>query len=239
MCAAATTEILSVDRAGEGVLRECLALFSRFYANVTEEKFFADFLDKKWVILLKEGGVVIGFSTQTFFLADGRVFLYSGDTVVAPEYWRKRRLSGAFCHLMTHLLERFPDKKCYWFLTSKGFRTFRYLPVFFKSFYPDFAENPKLKHLLDAVAMEKYPDRYDVDTGIIHPAPEDNVLREEMRKRSVARDNDRYIQFFFSKNPKFGDGDELACITEINPDNFKKTIFRVLESTKVDWNVTE
>ena len=34
-------------------------------------------------------------------------------------------------------MEGFPHHDLFWFLISKGFRTYRFLPVFFKEFFSD------------------------------------------------------------------------------------------------------
>ena len=242
MCAALTTEISSIELVDEKHIEELLALFNRFYKNVTQTKFVSDFKQKQWVIILRASNSIVGFSTQTISVLnmeeeDNTMFLYSGDTVVSPEYWQKSHLSGAFCHLMIYLIDKFPLKSIYWFLTSKGYRTFRYLPVFFNSFYPDIKENHDLKKVLDSVAENQFSHRYNAETGIIKPDPQDNMLKESKYSMPYGREKSRYIDFFMKKNPHCMNGDELACIAAIKKDNFKKTIFRVLANTEVIWNI--
>lgn len=243
MKTALTTEISSIEVIGENYIEELLALFDRFYQNVTKTKFVSDFKQKKWVIILRSNNDIVGFSTQTVFsqYIEGveTIFLYSGDTVVSPEYWQKSHLSGAFCHLMTYLIKEFPDSPLYWFLTSKGYRTFRYLPVFFKSFYPDIELDQHLKKVLDSVAENQFPSRYNPETGIIKPGKMDNLLKNTHYTIPDNRGNNQHINFFLKKNPGYINGDELACIAAIKKDNFKKTIFKVLENTEVTWNILE
>jgi len=240
-----TTEIISVKYVTDKQLNEMFELFSCYYSNVGKEKFIADFYKKNWVIHLRANKETVGFSTQQVFAMDiegeKRNFLYSGDTIVIPSYWQKSTLSGGFCHLMNYIINSYYPQEVYWFLTSKGFRTFRYLPVFFKRFHPseDFSRKSDWKKILDAVAFYKFQNRYDRNKGVISPLANDNVLNAELCELPSGRLKSGYIKFFMEINPDFRSGVELACITRLSKDNFKQTIFKVLENTKVLWNISE
>ena len=45
-------------------------------------------------------------------------------------------LAGSFGHFMLRMLKEHRGTPVYWFLISKGYRTYRFLPVFFNRFYP-------------------------------------------------------------------------------------------------------
>ena len=63
---------------------------------------------------------------------------------------------------MLSLRAAHPDSELYWLLTSKGYKTYRFLPVFFHQFYPCCAaETPALeKELLEGVASQRFGKRF-------------------------------------------------------------------------------
>src|SRR5436309_2239183 len=118
------------------------ALMERHYENVHRARFDADLDEKDWVILLRDRGTgeIGGFSTQMLLDADvdGRPIkaLFSGDTIVDRDRWGDSALSHVWGRLALALIDRAGETELYWFLISKGFRTYRFLPVFFHEFYP-------------------------------------------------------------------------------------------------------
>ena len=73
---------------------------------------------------------------------------------------------------MGALKREHPDTPLYWFLLVKGHRTFRYLPVFGKSFYPHWSvDRDDLRPLADALALEMFPDDYNPATGVVEFEP--------------------------------------------------------------------
>src|SRR4030095_16178745 len=62
--------------------------------------------------------------------------LYSGDTVVDREHWGQQALSFAWVRHLGVLAQRFPRERLVWFLLVKGHRTYRYLHVFARTFFP-------------------------------------------------------------------------------------------------------
>ena len=112
-----------------------------FYDNVDRRSFETDFQEKHWVILLQDPveQCVRGFSTQLLLhvTCDGRPMraLFSGDTIVHNEYWARNPLAHIWGHLAMSLMENANDDPLFWFLTTKGYKTYRYLPVFFHEFY--------------------------------------------------------------------------------------------------------
>ena len=111
----------------------------------------------------------------------------------------------------------------YWFLISSGWRTYRYLPLFFRDFYP---RDASMKPLLDTIAFTKFGDAYDVRTGVIRlatPAP----LREGVSDPE-ARMSNPHVRFFVEANPGHADGDELACLVRVGVDNLTPAGLRMI-----------
>ena len=58
---------------------------------------------------------------------------------------------------MLALLDARPRAEFYWFLISKGYKTYRFLPLFFREFYPrhDAPTPAWAKEILDALGRHK------------------------------------------------------------------------------------
>jgi hypothetical protein len=218
-----------------------LALHSRYFSNVRRERFLADLAEKDWVICLSHGGQIVGFSTQRLMMLrhDGRDrhVLFSGDTIVDRAFWREHELAGAFGHLILRMMREHGEDDLYWFLISKGYRTYRFLPVFFNRFWPSpvscaEADRPGL---LPIVARARYGAAYDEARGLIVAAEESDWLRPEMCDVPPARRRDIYVEFFLERNPGFVHGDELACFTQLCRDNLNDHAWRVIERTTPIW----
>jgi hypothetical protein len=222
-----------------------LTLLRCYFDEVSADAFHRDLAEKEWVILLQHPAAgLVGFSTQQLISlrCNGRSarFLFSGDTIVHHRHWNQPGLAGAFGHLMARLLADFPGDDLYWFLISKGPRTYRFLPVFFNDFHPDPLRlrpmGERLKVPLDAIAAHKFGACYHPESGIIRfPTPKDR-LKPEWQTTPRGPDADPYTRFFFSANPGWHDGEELACITPIRPDNFNALNRRVTRATQVRWS---
>lgn len=214
-----TTRWIHPDALSEAEKTEMFRLMAAHYDGLTNENFRKDLADKDEVILLVHEGRIIGFSTQKIMEAEGVRAVFSGDTIIDRAHWGTQQLSRAFAaRYFDH-----PQGPLYWFLTSKGFKTYKYLPTFFKEFYPrrDTETPPRIKSLLDALASAVYPDEYRKNTGIIVPAHDRDRLNRELVDLSE-RPNDPDYRFFVEKNPGFAQGHDLACITKLTRDNLRR-----------------
>jgi hypothetical protein len=236
-------EIVAREKLSAALVPAMLALHQRYYANVLEAQFRADLAEKDWVILLRDAGEVVGFSTQKLIELEGPDgplrYLFSGDTVVAHSHRRQPGLAGAFGHLMLHLIDRYGEGNLYWFLISKGFRTYRFLPVFFCSCYPGpVAEpqvRPELAPLLQRVARHRFEEHYDPATGVVRFEGVKDHLKDEVIDLRAGRREDPWVEFFLAANPGWRDGDELACLAPISRENLNAGAMRVIERTKPVW----
>lgn len=217
-------------------------LFSRYYSNVSHETFRRDLNEKDWVILLRDGARIVGFSTLQILRLSvqgaERVFLFSGDTIVERAHWRDSKLAGSFGHFMLRLIEQHPRAPIHWFLISKGYRTYRFLPVFFNRFFPvyDRATPPAEADLLRAVATAKFGKAYDPQLNLVRAGKQKDRLRPEMCAIAEGRLSDPHVSYFLKQNPGFSAGDELACIADIAKENLNRYAWRVIQNTKVDWD---
>ena len=134
-----TSEVLSIGFLTQAEAEEMFALMQAHYEGVGREAFEADLERKDEVILLRDGvGKIRGFTTIAWNpcgeMAKGDV-IFSGDTVIDRECWGTQELVKGFCRRAGELQRR-SGRRLYWFLISKGHRTYRYLPLFAKRFHP-------------------------------------------------------------------------------------------------------
>jgi hypothetical protein len=196
-----------------------LALMQENFLGVTEELFGRDLAEKNWVILLEdEQGQVRGFSTQLLYATqvDGapvRV-VYSGDTIVHRDAWGSNALARTWLEAVRTWQS---DVPLYWLLIISGFRTYRFLPVFWKEFWPRH-DAPALPALLIALARERFDGRYDPASGILRlAAPQ--VLRDGLQEIPTSRLGNPHVDFFARVNPGHARGDELVCLCPLTPAN--------------------
>ena len=200
-------------------------LFSDHYDGVSRNNFNADLDAKTSVILLEdENAIIRGFSTQEIYdtIHDGESvrILFSGDTIIEPQYWGSQELVRGWCALVARMLKNAGQIKCYWFLISKGYRTYLYLPVFFKHYYPQHdGHNNELAPLLDQLASAKFSSAYDKNLGVIRFNMSHGHLRKHLHEVPPRRSENQAVIFFLERNPHFTEGVELACLAEISIKN--------------------
>ena len=196
-----------------------LALLQEHFTGVTPETFAADLAEKTWVILLEdESGRVRGFTTlldYTSAAAGSPVrVVYSGDTIVAPEARRGSALARVWLETVKRWLPAAPTP-LYWLLITSGHRTYRYLPVFWREFWPRH-DAPERPPLLVGLARERFGPRYDGSSGIVRlELPQ--VLRDLPSGRG--RPADPHVAFFRRANPGHARGDELVCLCPLTRAN--------------------
>ena len=199
---------------------EAYALFASVYDGTNRARFVADLSDKNWVVLLRDrdDGALRGFST--ILLRDittprgpARLF-FSGDTVVSPLYWGDKALQLAIARLLLSLKLRQPSRPMYWFLISKGYRTYLILANTFPRSIPRAStdEDPELRAILDGVASARFPDAYDARTGIIRNDGAHEYVRSGVAPVSERALQNSHVRFFVDRNPHHAAGDELACL---------------------------
>ena len=219
-----------------GQLDEMFDLMTKHYANVRRDIFETDLAEKTWTIVLTDlgGGAIRGFSTQVLLEtenAHGRVTaLFSGDTIIDRERWGDSALAGVWGRLALSLIDADPDAELYWFLLSKGYKTYRFLPLFFREFYPrlDTATPTRVRRIRDALASARYPADYDARAGIVRTGPWQYRLRDGLADITPERLRDPQIRFFQEQNPGHVHGDELCCLAPLTRANFTPAAYRVI-----------
>ncbi|RCK78123.1 MAG: hypothetical protein OZSIB_1772 [Candidatus Ozemobacter sibiricus] len=227
--------ILEVTDLSIGLIEEMFWLMDRYFF-VDRVAFERDLSRKDWVLLLRDRrNVVRGFTSLKLIKSEweGRPVqaLYSGDTVIQREFWGSLELPRIWGRFMLERIAAAGDVPLYWFLLSSGYKTYRFLPVFFKEFYPccDQPTPPAMAALLDHFGTLLFGSEYHPDTGTVHlsnPTP----LREGVAEVTAERLADPHVAFFVKRNPDHTKGVELACLAPLRADNLRPYIRRVLKA---------
>ncbi len=234
-------EIINIDCISAEDKRDMYSMMKLYFDGISWAVFNRDLCEKQWAIVLRDdiSGKITGFSTQMVMetTASGMRYkaLFSGDTIVDKGYWcGDTQLVAIWLELALSLAESFSPVKLYWFLISKGYRTYKFLPMFFKNYYPRYdIEIPKQeKQILDSFASKKYPFEYDSSSGLIKPK-ERSYLKPEMARVKDNLLSNPHITFFLKKNPDYVKGEEMACIAEISKENLKTIANRFLRKNQV------
>jgi hypothetical protein len=225
-------EIADVPGLSCPLVERLFALQSAVYDGVDPVRFLEDLREKHWVLLLRDGpgGEVVGFSTQRTLTAVVQGVrlraLFSGDTVIDPAFWGEQVLVRTFCRLVGQL-QALDDLPLYWFLISKGHRTYLYLPTFFLEFWPRYDRaTPSFEaELIRALAESRYSGEFDAGRGVIRPRGPHDRLKDEL-DGSEARRHNPHVAFFLERNPGHREGDELVCVADLGLDNLRPIVKR-------------
>jgi hypothetical protein len=224
-------------------------LLGAHFTGVDRTTFERDLAEKTAVIRLDDDtGELRGFSTLLVYatVAAGRAVtvVYSGDTIVERPWWGSPALARTWIRSVRALTGSAgpsgpsaseplslssgrsavepvsASRDVYWMLLTSGFRTYRFLPVFYRSFYPrvDAPTPPDVQATIDAIAAERFGDGYDPARGIVRFA-RPQVLAGDLLDVPRGRELDPHVRFFLARNPGYVNGDELVCLTRVHDDN--------------------
>jgi len=216
-----TSELSATD------IQSMFRVFSENFDGATMEIFERDLSTKNWVILLNDAETkeLEGFSTlalyETEFDCKPISVVYSGDTIIRHEYWGTPELPKSWIHTV---LEKSVNmvQPLYWLLISSGYKTYRFLTVFYKEFYPryDKPTPPEMQAIMEHLAIQRFGSDYHCEEGVVRFKDGATPLRDGIAEVTEERLQDPHVAFYIAKNPGYVDGDELVCITKIHPDNF-------------------
>lgn len=224
------------------IIDNMFLMMKKHYENMKKDKFLTDLHDKNDVFLLFENDELKGFSTikkMELNIENKKgdkekiVGFFSGDTIIEKGFswgiefqkeWIKYCLLESEKNMENNV-------KTYWFLISKGIKTYMYLPTYFKNFCPkvDYIESEMEKRIKDIYAEKIYGNRYNRKTGIVKNDGTNDFLRENIVVLSEKQLKNKNIQFFLERNPDYKKGDELVCLAEISIENLTNLGKRVLK----------
>lgn len=211
------------------------ALMIAHFDGIDDAGFAADLAAKSHVVrLVDEDGVLRGFTTLEMFEAEHRgkpvQGVFSGDTIVAREAWGSTTLPRAWIGAVASLTALRPTVPAYWMLICSGFRTYHFLPLFFKHYSPSVSHPtpPEVRALADTLATARFGERYDAERGVVtfaRPA----VLRAGLGDITDEKRADQHVAFFETRNPGHARGDELVCLAALRADNLTAAGRRMID----------
>jgi len=209
-------------------------LYATYYDGTAEALFRSDLAKKSHVLVSRDGqGEIRGFSTievarQNFQGKDIGV-VFSGDTIIDHRFWAKNDFAFCWIRFAATLQRKDPELPLYWLLIVKGHRTYRYMSVFGKRWYPapGWDTPPHFGQLMDQLAGERFGDAWKPATGLLHFGTSQGHLKPEWAEIPDAARRRKEVAFFLERNPDYGRGDELVCLCEISLENMKPLTKRI------------
>lgn len=202
---------------------QMLALMQVCYAGVSAERFARDLADKQYVILLsaRRSGELVGFSTLRVSeeQVEGRAVevVFSGDTVIHPDYWGQKELQVRFGRFMMARKLRHPLRPVLWLLLSAGYKTYLLAVNHFPRTVPrhDWEAPPARVSFLSELAGRWFGEQYDGKKGTVRFAGAHYRVRDGVSPIDREAAAHPHIAFFARNNPAHVDGEELVCLAEI------------------------
>jgi hypothetical protein len=223
------TNILTKDLT-QASLGRMFLIMEQNYSSISRISFDKDLENKQFIGVLTDNNKVIqGFTTYAINPYETGTpeynILFSGDTIISPEYWGSQELVKGWCKTVGGLIAGSPEKKWYWFLLSKGHRTYMYLPLFFEKYYPayDKVKEADLFPIINACANNMYGESWDPSKKVIAFEKSHGELKKIHSETTFKKvKSSPHISFFLERNPGFEKGDELTCMAELNVDNMRR-----------------
>ncbi len=220
-------KIVKVAELSDKDKKRMFELMDLFYENIVWEIFLSDLEEKDFCILLfDESEIIYGFSTQKIIQVTGDFGVvhgvFSGDTIVHKDYWNSHHplfsIFGRFFEEYSRNYEEF-----YWFIICKGYKTYKILPTFFDSFYPNYEEKtPELAQSIIHSFGKSYHKDYNPKTGVVEYNDTKDKLRTGVADVSVRQLKNLHTAFFCESNPYHAAGHDLVCITSLKKYNYQK-----------------
>ncbi len=229
------SRIVCTNELDEGRIAEMSALYLDNYAGSDGDLFRADLMEKDHALLVLCGDALIGFTTikhyEVEWLGKDMGIVFSGDTIVDPRHWGQRELAFAWLEYVGGIKAASPDRALYWFLLVKGHRTYRYLSVFARNFFPCWrdSETAHLKSLADFLASARYGADYNRQTGIVEFAESRGHLLPSIARPDIDELERQDVRYFLARNPGYVQGSELVCVCELAVDNLKPLAARFFQ----------
>jgi len=217
-------KLVRVDQLSPAETDQMFHLMHTFYDNMERAAFYSDLSRKDTCILLRgEKGDIRGFSTQQLLHIDlpgERVHgVFSGDTIIHPDEWGSLALHKVFSRHYFPYGERYGE--FYWFLISKGYKTYKILPTFFREFYPSClgAVPEREQRIIDAFGALLYPGEYNPATGVVEYHSVKDRLKPGVADITPRLARDKHVAYFLRRNPGYTDGNDLVCLARLSKVN--------------------
>jgi hypothetical protein len=212
---------------GEPLRTRMFDLMADHFLDAGRPMFDADLDEKDEVLLVEvEEGDLAGFTTFGYREMDTEagslLVVYSGDTILRRQDRDRSDLHAHWARHVFQLVDR-STVPVWWLLICSGYKTFRYMPAFFRDYYPPVHAagthgDASMKRLRDTIASQWFGDRYDPERGVVS-VPGASTLRPGVADIDERRLADPRVAEFVRLNPGHAAGDELACVCRLARDN--------------------
>jgi hypothetical protein len=225
------TRYHTVDKITVQDIRDMFKVFCRYYENTSLDQFIVD-LGKKtgaFIVRRESDDAIVGFSTLGIYhlTVDGRKVrgFFSGDTIVEKEYWGHGAINNAFLKRLLIEAIKDPFTAQYWFLISKGYKTFLLLSRNFPEYYPSpkhmaSRDQGHMKNIITAYCEELFPGVINRDSMVLDFGEGANCLKNNVTPITSDMRQDPDIAFFAQCNPEWERGCELPCLGRADLLNF-------------------
>lgn len=215
---------IAVSKLDSDTIAQMWSVFCEYYVDISRDRFLADLNEKQFVLLLFDRGdrSVQGFSTiqvlRRHFAGKPYIAVYSGDTIINQAYWGQSALQGGFYRFLMGLKLRNPLTPLYWFLISKGYKTYLLVSRSCPDHWPrhDSSTPDHVLGIIDQLSREKFADDWKPELGVLQFATPAGKLKEGVAPVDDAALAYPDIRYFVERNPGHTRGDELCCLAAID-----------------------
>lgn len=217
-------EVVSTGGLAASDLRRMLTLLDTYFEGVTHEQFERDLQDKTSVVLLRdEEGTIQGFSTFKVYRSaatkQSTAVVCSGDTIVDMAHRASTALARTWLRVARSMAAAMECERSVWLLIVSGFRTYRFMPVFWRRYMPSHGRAPDADQtLLNTLALERFGPAFDASSGIVRLSSPQR-LRPQFVEVPSGKEDDPGVRFFLERNPGHAQGDELVCLCDLDDAN--------------------
>jgi hypothetical protein len=228
---------LPIDELDAATKASMADLLGQHFVGATPNVFDKDLADKTHaVVLLDDKDKLMGFSTFAIYTATGpdgapATIVCSGDTIVATQARRSSILLSVWIQAVHKLHAKTKNVNLYWLLMTSGYRTYRFLPVFVKSYYPGIGQtcDAAMIDCMHRLAAQRWADQYEPELGIVRLV-DAQPLQPHLREVPAGRKTDPHIAFFLDRNPGHACGEELVSLAKLNVSNLTPAGLRMLRT---------
>ncbi|HEX5355751.1 MAG TPA: hypothetical protein VFW93_06020 [Aquabacterium sp.] len=220
-------------------IKQMYDIYASYYENTSLDIFLNDLSKKSGVILVtrKSDDKIVGFSTQTFFdiKVDGKRVrgIFSGDTIIEQAYWGNNALANTFYRRL--IIERIkrPFTPFYWFLISKGYKTYLLMTNNFYNYYPKVDgnrgdRNERYHNITQAYCEALFPEAFDKEAMLLDFGQEYVRLKGDVADITPElKAANPHIAFFEKVNPTWRRGTEVPCLAACDYESLFRSIVDV------------
>ncbi|OFZ48188.1 MAG: hypothetical protein A2504_17320 [Bdellovibrionales bacterium RIFOXYD12_FULL_39_22] len=213
---------IKVSKLSDEQISEMFSLFHLYYDDISPDLFFNDLKEKSHVLMIYHERRVVGFSTmlrKKFSTPNISITsLFTGDTVVRKDFWGSKALQRAFFWYILETKLIYFWRPMYWFLISKGYKTYLMMVTNFNESYPrrERQTPDDVKELQDRYYLDRYGCFYNKNLDIIDFKASKGSVKADFHDLSERMKINPDVLYFLQRNPRFADGVELACICKIS-----------------------